>query len=387
LASKKRKHQNPIEFNREKRSLNKAKRQYQRGKAERTPRRRDWESHDDAPIDDFERIMPRGESERRRHVEQAAQTIFDDATPSTVADDIAANGRVIEVTAGMCRVDVDGETLLCTLRGGLSSDNALDIIAVGDRVHVTELEAGRGRVEEVAPRHTQIARPDPSGNGRLQVLAANIDQLLIVQAWRNPNIWYELIDRYLITAERSGVTPIICVNKIDLTDDLPAIHAALAPYVALGYDVLFTSAAHGRGLAELHERLHGAVTAVAGLSGVGKSSLLGALLPGFELRTGEVNDERGQGRHTTTQATLLPFDGGYVIDTPGIRAFGLAGLTVHELDTYYPEIARVAAGCRFADCTHQHEPDCAVLEEVRTGGVSEIRYHSYSVIRAELSAT
>ncbi len=394
MASKKR-NKNPFEHRDRNRALNKAKKQHRRGKAERKPRRRDWENHDG--VAGSERIMPVGETERRQQIEATAQEVSADdptleetnaPTPPSIDENMLA-GRVVEVSSGMCRVQVtDGPLLLCTLRGALTAaDSAYtNAVTVGDRVHITQLDGATGRVEIVEPRDNEIARPAPGAAHLRQLLAANLDQLLIVQAWRNPDIWYELIDRYIITAERSGVRPIICVNKIDLTDDVEHIRAETAPYTALGYEVLLTSAAQGTGLEALRSLLDGKVTAVAGLSGVGKSSLLAAVHPGFSLRTGEVNEERGQGRHTTTQATLMPFGNyGYVIDTPGIREFGLAGLHPSELDRYYPEVARAAGTCKFGDCTHTHEPGCGVREALETGGLSHIRYHSYRVIRSELA--
>ena len=392
MASKKR-NKNPFEHRNRNRAISKAKKQHRRGKSERKPRRRDWESYDGEAGQ--ERIMPMGEAERRQQIEQAAQTVFTEETdipetPQIAAFDATVTGRVVEVSSGMCRVQLDDERiLLCTLRGSLTAEETgyTNAVTVGDRVHIAENNDLTGRVEAVEPRTNEIARPAPSAPHLRQLLAANVDQLLIVQAWRNPDIWYELIDRYLITAERSGVRPVICVNKVDLSDDIEHIRAETAPYTALGYEVLLTSAADGHGLDALREQLHGKVTAVAGLSGVGKSSLLAAVQPGFSLRTGEVNEERGQGRHTTTQATMMSFgDDGYVIDTPGIREFGLAGLHAPELDRYYPEVARAASCCKFADCTHTHEPDCGVLEELETGGLSHIRYHNYTVIRSELPA-
>jgi ribosome biogenesis GTPase len=217
-----------------------------------------------------------------------------------------------------------------------------------------------------------------------QVIAANADQLLIVASWRDPAIWLELIDRYLITAERNNLTPTICVNKVDLADaqGREAIcRATLQPYLDLGYRVIFSSALTSVGVDELREVLRGRTTALAGMSGVGKSSLLAAVQPGLRLRTTEVSDHSHEGRHATTQVTMLPLAvGGWVVDTPGIREFGLSGLQRGELVHFYPEIAAVATGCRFGDCSHTHEPGCAVQEAVHRGHVSKARYHNYKKI-------
>lgn len=383
MASKKNRKKNPIEYAREERQRNKAKRAKKRNKQSRKPRRKDWETltHADVPaVDDFERIMPLDENERRRAVEAA--TIPEPEAGEPLAD--LPHARVIEVSSGMCRVAVDDRVLLCTVRGALTADETgyTNVVTVGDHVIVTEMGDGRGSIEEILPRRNLIARPDPHTPQIKQPIAANLDQLMIVAAWRSPNIWFELVDRYLITAERSEIKPLICVNKIDLAESETAVNDTLAPYRALGYDVVLTSAATGAGIKALRLHLHNKVTVVAGLSGVGKSSLLSAVQPGFELKTGDVNVERGQGRHTTTQALMLPFGGGYVVDTPGIREFGLANLAPRDLLAHYPEIA--ALRCKFADCTHTHEPGCAVRAAVQSGDLSATRYKSYAAIRASL---
>ena len=298
-------------------------------------------------------------------------------------------GLVVEVSSGLCRVMTAGQTLLCTLRGSLmSADSGLtNLVAVGDRVRVTADGAGRGVIEAVLPRRSVLARPDVLRSHLRQVIAANADQLLVVASWRDPAFWPELVDRYLVTASLNGLQPIIGVNKIDLATELAEARAALRPYTALGYPVIFTSAVTGQGVAELRAALANHMTALAGLSGVGKSSLLGAVQPGLNLRTSEVSDHWHQGRPITTQAVVHRLqDGGSVVDTPGIREFGLAGLRRHELAAYYPELAAEAGACRFADCTHRAEPGCGVQSALRQGRISTVRYESYQKIRAGLPA-
>jgi ribosome biogenesis GTPase len=290
-------------------------------------------------------------------------------------------GRVIEVSTGLCRVVVDGEIWLCYLRGGLSAQETgfTNVVAVGDQVHVLSDGQAGGVVIGVLPRRNHLARPDPFYRHLHQVIAANLDQLLIVAAWRDPVIWAELIDRYLITAQRHNIQPLICINKVDLADNLSDVDEYTLPYRNLGHPVLPTSVVGGTGLAELREYLSGKVTVLAGVSGVGKSSLLSAVEPGFQLKTSEVSQVSGEGRHTTTQVVMLPFGAdGYVIDTPGIREFGLRGLTVAELLGYYPDFALYP--CRFRACTHTHEPDCAVIKAVEAGAIPAWRYHSYQKI-------
>ena len=245
--------------------------------------------------------------------------------------------------------------------------------------------AGGGVVEEVLPRRTVLARPDVFASPLQQGLAANVDQLLIVSAWRNPALWLELIDRYLVAAERFQLAATLCVNKIDLAEELDECHAMLAPYRALGYPVVMTSALTGVGLDGVRLLMANRTTVLSGLSGVGKSTLLSAIFPGMNLRTGETSDRRHEGKHTTTQATYLRVDGHTaVVDTPGIREFGVAGLRPGELAAFFPEVADLAGGCRFSDCTHQHEPHCAVRAGVADGLIAPSRYKSYLKIFQEL---
>ena len=351
----------------------------------------DPDALDELAAPQTERVMPRGERERRRAVMAAAQTrldqdaALDDSLPSE--DTAALQGVVMEVSSSLCRVDVQGQDLLCGLRGSLSAQETgfTNVIAVGDHVIVSPDGAGRGVVEAVLPRRSVLARPDVFARHLQQVIVANADQLLIVASWREPAVWLELIDRYLIAAERHNLLPVICVNKVDLAEDEDICRAELRPYVDLGYRVLFTSALTGAGVDELRDLLRDKTTVLAGLSGVGKSSLLAVVQPGLKLRTANVSDS-GEGRHTTTQVTLLKLDpDGFVVDTPGIREFGVSGLEKSELVRFYPEIAAVAGECRFGNCSHLNEPDCAVREAVRQGRVPETRYHSYQKIYATLS--
>ncbi len=361
----------------------------------KSARQKDWQyamDEDDMPR--AERVMRRGEQERRAMV--AAQAL---ATLETVDEDgvetawesaaaVGGTGMVVEVSTSLYRIAVDGHTLLCSLRGSLTAEDTgyTNLVAVGDRVIVASSGDNRGVIEAVLPRLSALARPDPFHSHLKQVIVANADQLLIVASWLEPPLWHELIDRYLIGAERNRLTPVVCVNKMDLADDREAVQQSLAPYVGLGYRVLFASARTGEGIAELRVLMQGKMSVLAGLSGVGKSSLLAAVHPGLNLRTGDVSTHwGGQGQHTTTQVNLFPLaDGGYVVDTPGIRQFAVAGLLPAELLRFYPEIAEVAARCRFADCSHAHEPGCAVRVAVREGRLSAIRYHNYRRILAEL---
>ena len=378
------------------RNLRTANRQFRRsGKNNRVrTRRKDWA--DDAFRDSdelenvsLERIMPRDESDRRRTVESAARG---GRKPTGHQQDTSSastglQGIVVTVVGMSARVEMEDRVVDCTVRGILTEIETgfTNALAVGDRVVVSEESVGSWVVEDVLPRRTSLTRPDPFLTPRQQVIAANVDQLLVVSSWREPDIWLELIDRYLIASERAGISPLICVNKVDLVEDPAELELTLRPYLDLGHRVIRASAIAGQGLDELREVLRDSTTLVVGMSGTGKSSLLSAVQPGLRLRTAQVSEYSGQGRHTTTLARLLKLDvGGYVADTPGIREFGLSGLTRIELPDYFPEIAALAPGCRFSNCSHTAEPDCAVRAAEESGELSAARAHSYEVIWTEL---
>ena len=374
--------------------LRKTKRKMRPNTASRKPRQRDWEHMTDDEWDapgfyEDERVMPLGTTGNRKVVEGMARAAVgekkgEEAPELTDIPDDQAKGQVVEVTAGQCVVSVDGRLQDCVVRGNLLSKETIysNLVTVGDWVLVEEAEGELWAVVEVLPRSSKLARPQKRKGGSYhQLVAANIDRLLVVVSWRKPNIWPELIDRYLIAAQRNQLQAVICVNKIDLVEEHDELETTLEPYRQAGYEVFMTSAASGAGIPHLHELLVGQTTVLAGMSGVGKSSLLSAVQPGLSLRAltvGERGMNRGQGRHTTTMATMYPLaEGGAVIDTPGIRQFGLAFLELRELGTYYPEFVPLIGQCAFSDCTHAHEPDCAVQKGVETGIISQMRYENY----------
>ena len=403
------------------RKLAAERKKFRRNQQPKGPRRKDWVPDnldalrfdewrdgdwDIGEYDDYERIMPIDEAERRRSLEKSIHVV--DRAPETGEEksDLSeghttlgsveqnlVSGLVVEFGSGLCRVEFESgasETqapLVCSIRGSLSELDTgfTNPVAVGDRVLVRMDASGDGVVESVLPRSSILSRPDVFLSHLRQVLVANADQILIVAAWRQPAIWFELIDRYLIAAARSELPAIICVNKIDLADSPAQVEEALAPYVALGIPILLTSAELGVGIETLGAQMEGRSTALTGLSGVGKSTLLTALRPDLALRTGEVSDRRQEGRHTTTQASLIRLDATTtVVDTPGIREFGLAGLARRDLAGYFPEIARASKACRFRNCAHLDDPDCAVTAAVARGEISQQRYHSYCQIHSGL---
>jgi ribosome biogenesis GTPase len=260
----------------------------------------------------------------------------------------------------------------------LSTDQR-HVVAAGDIVWFRPEGKEEGIIERVEPRRGVVSR---TSRGRQHVLVANVDQLVIVTSAAEPRIKPNLIDRLLVTAEKANIRPLVCINKIDLIE--PAdLMPLVGVWAQLGYDVLFVSAAKGIGIDRLRARLSGRESVVSGQSGVGKSSLLNAVEPGLELRVQTVSEESQKGRHTTTTAELIPLSfGGYVVDTPGIRQFQLWDVIPEEVAGYFRELRPYVSRCRFPDCTHTHEGDCAVKDAVAEGWIDTRRYESYVQIRS-----
>ncbi len=247
-----------------------------------------------------------------------------------------------------------------------------DALASGDLVRV-EWEGGEPMLRGVVPRRTRLSRFHR--DGREQVIAANIDVLVIVSAAAQPRFKAGVVDRYLITAERGGVEPILCLNKMDLVEGEPS---EIQAYRDLGLRVIDTSCVTGLGVDMLREALQGRLSALAGQSGVGKSSLINALDPQHDIEVKEVSRLTEKGRHTTRRARLYELEGSIrIIDTPGVRQLGIHGLAAEEIDLYFPEVADAAGRCRFRNCRHVGEPGCAVTEAVEQGALSKLRYESY----------
>lgn len=269
----------------------------------------------------------------------------------------------------------------CFAREGLTKKmKVANPIVVGDEVtfEVVDEAKKEGVITDLHPRRTKLSRKVSTGTRELeQVVAANIDTLVIVSSVADPPFRPGLIDRYLVAAAKGGLTPIICVNKVDL-GGLDELREVLDMYRDLGYPVVLTSAKTGQGIEELRERLRDRTSVFAGHSGVGKSSLLRMLVPSIQVKVAEVNPRTGRGRHTTTAAELVRLpDGGYVIDTPGIRQFSLWDLTEEDVRQFFVEIARYSSGCRFADCSHTVEPGCAVRAALEQGRLHPRRYESF----------
>jgi ribosome biogenesis GTPase len=247
-------------------------------------------------------------------------------------------------------------------------------VVVGDRVKV-EVRRDQGVIVEVRERSSSLLRRAASSS-RPQVLAANIDQALLVFAARLPEPRQGLLDRFLVACHLAGIEGVITINKVD--QGLDGVEGWLQTYRDLGYPVLLVSARTGRGLGEVKRRLADRTTLFCGPSGAGKSSLLNAVFPGFRLKVGSISESTGKGRHTTTRAELMPLPyGGFVVDTPGLKEFGVWEPSPEQLRGAFAEIESLSVGCRFPNCSHTHEPDCPVRSAVDCGDIDPVRYRSY----------
>jgi ribosome biogenesis GTPase len=258
-----------------------------------------------------------------------------------------------------------------------------DIAAVGDRVLVSLHPDGKGMIELIEPRSSSLVRLDPRPQGLYQqVILANPDQAMFVFACARPAPHLRMLDRFLVIAERQKLPAVIVANKIDLVPRAKA-EEIFGFYPTIGYPVFYTCAKTGQGLDALQQCLKGKITALAGPSGVGKSSLLNALQPGLGLEVREIGELVRKGRHTTSVRQLFPLEeGGYVADTPGLRSLALWDTEPEELDGYFPELAPLVTHCQFSDCSHKTEPGCAVRAAVEAGQVRPERYDSYLRLRA-----
>lgn len=293
-------------------------------------------------------------------------------------------GLIIRSQSGFFTVYTEQGYIVCQLRGRLKKGPRLgDIAALGDRVRVTRLPDGTGRIESVEARDRALVRLDPRPQGVYQqVLLANPDQAVFVFACAQPRPHLRMLDRFLVIAEKQGIPAVIVANKVDLVGQADA-KRLFGFYPGIGYPLIYTCAKTGQGVDELRARLTGKISALAGPSGVGKSSLLNAIQPGLGLAVQEVSKAVQKGRHTTVVRQLFPLEvGGWVADTPGLRSLALWDTEPEELDGYFPEIAPLVAKCQFNDCTHRFEPGCAVRAAVEAGKVHPERYESYLRLRA-----
>ena len=302
---------------------------------------------------------------------------------------ILGEGRVIRNTGSAYSVRMEnGEVLNCRIKGNfrIKGIRTTNPVAVGDIVTVTQAADDADYITAIAPRKNYIIRRASNLSKESHILASNLDLAILVATLRDPVTPTTFIDRFLATAEAYSVHAAIVLNKMDMwdEDDRLLAEALTNLYTSIGYNVMQVSAAKGDGIPELSRFIQGKITLLAGNSGVGKSSLVNALVPGADLKTGEISDIHHTGTHTTTFSEMIDLpEGGEIIDIPGIRGFGTIDFEPEEVGHFFPEIFRFAKDCRYSDCKHTGEPGCAVIPAVEEHYISESRYASYLSILEE----
>ena len=299
-------------------------------------------------------------------------------------------GTVLNGTGGVWAVrTVHGETLDASLRGRLKQESGAMKLAVGDDVTIARDGSDSAwTITEIHPRRAVLARRSPGKARGERVVAANVDQVLVVFAAAKPEPHVRMLDRFLVIAEGNNIPARVIFNKVELVGGPSGVDAIARDYERAGYEVHRTSVKAKIGLGELHDAIAGKTSALTGPSGVGKSSLCNALFPGLDLRTAEISESVNKGRHTTVGALLVPIPdalGGFVVDTPGLREVGMWGLPSVDLAHCFPEFRPLLGSCKFQDCSHGQEPNCAVRSAVEAGQVSRERYESYRKLREELA--
>ena len=318
--------------------------------------------------------------QRKKHVEQE---------PKSGTEEFL-RGRVLSINPEGIIVDWEGKSILCTLRGVLKKDKTLhkNLVTIGDFVLFELQSDNNGVIASIEERRTVLSRADNLSRRKEQLIAANIDQVIITASVITPSLKTSLIDRYIIAARKGGMTPVIVINKVDLLDDpefdeavreqeKAILEETVKAYAALDIPLIVMSAEKGVGLDALETVMRGKASVFSGQSGVGKSSLINAVT-GTDLRTGKIVLKTRKGAHTTTTAQLVPLShGGWCIDTPGIKSFGVWNLKRDEIEAYFSEIHECGRKCYFPDCSHTHEKGCAVIEAVENETISPLRYLSY----------
>lgn len=307
-------------------------------------------------------------------------------------------GRVISINPQGYVVAWENELIVCALKGLLKKEktSAKNLVAVGDDVLFEKTAESEGIIAHVKPRRTVLSRADNLSRRKEQLIAVNIDQVIITASVVNPPLKPSIIDRYIIATRKGGMEPLIVVNKIDLFADATQYapefieeekrlyDEVVRAYEEAGVAIVSVSVVDGKGIEDLKKRMKGKSSVFSGQSGVGKSSLINAIT-GLELRTGEIVEKTKKGSHTTTATQLIPLQfGGWCVDTPGIKSFGIWDLKKEELDGYFPEILEIGLDCKFSDCNHLHEEDCAVIKALEEGKLSQLRYDSYQTLKERM---
>lgn len=353
----------------------------------------DWE---DDIFNDRKLYRHERERQRRKDRSKYKKTDRDKAVkeglhPNLKLDpDQLVRGRVISIRPQSVLVQTeDDRTYICLLRGLLKKNKTRDknLVAVGDVVLFEETEEGAGLIAHVEPRKTVLSRADNLSRRKQQIIAANVELVLITVSVMRPQLKPFLMDRYIIAARKGGMQPVIVINKVDYLDEPPKELAADLDYEKAIYEEVLSSYSEplfpvsvqsGEGILALKEFMRDKVSVFSGQSGVGKSSLINAVA-GTNLETGDTVKKTKKGSHTTTTTSLVHLDrGGWCVDTPGIKSFGVWDLRRDELESYFEEISELGKGCKYPNCTHQHEPGCAVLQAVEAETISLLRYESYS---------
>jgi ribosome biogenesis GTPase len=292
-------------------------------------------------------------------------------------------GTVVKVYGLYYTVDDGVEQIDCYLKGKNRIDKKHKLftnpVAVGDCVVFTLNDEHTGSIISVLERTNHFSRKDRGRNSRVDIIAANLDQVLIIQSFYKPEINLRFVDRLSVRAYHEGIKPILCVNKYDIAED-GDVEYIMNYYKNSGLEIIITSKKKPYNLDKLKEILNGKRTLLAGMSGVGKTSLINALFDGLNLRTTATSDKTGKGRHTTTNVVMYRIDGTELIDSPGVREFGMVHLDAAELHDYFYEFSTYSDQCSFSDCSHIHEPVCGVKKAVEEGKISFERYVSYSNI-------
>ncbi|MHC4943261.1 MAG: ribosome small subunit-dependent GTPase A [Planctomycetota bacterium] len=294
-------------------------------------------------------------------------------------------GTIVRLHARKCIVisDADGQEVSCMLRGKLFEKSSGDTkpAAVGDRV-CFEVTSRGAALEKILPRRNALDRPAVGKRGELQTIAANIDRMIIVASMKSPPLRPGLLDRFLVAAALEEIEAVICMNKVDLItpddEEYAAFEEIRDRYIGLNYKVYVTSALTGEGVDAIREEFRQGISLIMGHSGVGKSTLINRIDPRLNLKIGSISAKHKKGRHTTVSVSLLTLTGGgFVVDTPGIREFGIGHIKPSDLSHYFLEMAELLSECQYHNCTHRHEPGCAVLEALEAGRISKVRYDSY----------